>query len=99
VRIKGEVEVDFGAIMERMRRIRASIAPIDSVCLLASCCCCCCCCCLVVVVVVLLLLFGGGGGVVIVVVVLLIVVAQVKRVSSLGVDVFLGDAKFGSKNT
>lgn len=31
VRVKGEVEVDFGAIMERMRRIRASIAPVDSV--------------------------------------------------------------------
>mmetsp|Transcript_8373 Transcript_8373/g.14472 ORF Transcript_8373/g.14472 Transcript_8373/m.14472 type:complete len:736 (+) Transcript_8373:28-2235(+) len=53
VRVKGEVEVDFGAIMERMRRIRASIAPVDSV----------------------------------------------KRVSSLGVDVFIGEAKFGSKNT
>ncbi len=30
VRVRGEVEVDFGAVMERMRRLRASIAPVDS---------------------------------------------------------------------
>lgn len=29
VRINGDVEVDFGAIMERMRKLRAEIAPID----------------------------------------------------------------------
>ncbi len=31
VRLQGEVEVDFAAIMQRMRRIRASISPHDSV--------------------------------------------------------------------
>jgi len=30
VRVKGEVGVDFAAVMERMRRLRASIAPNDS---------------------------------------------------------------------
>ena len=30
VTIDGEVKVDFGAVMERLRRLRASIAPIDS---------------------------------------------------------------------
>lgn len=30
VHVKGEPEVDFGAVMERMRRIRASISPHDS---------------------------------------------------------------------
>ncbi|MFV2073902.1 MAG: mercuric reductase, partial [Thermoanaerobaculales bacterium] len=30
IRLSGEVEVDFGAVMERMRRIRAGIAPHDS---------------------------------------------------------------------
>ena len=30
VNIKGEVSVDFGFVMERMRRLRASIAPVDS---------------------------------------------------------------------
>lgn len=31
VRVHGEVEVDFGAAMERMRRLRAKISPNDSV--------------------------------------------------------------------
>lgn len=31
IRVKGEVEVDFGAVMERMRRIRAEISENDSV--------------------------------------------------------------------
>jgi pyruvate/2-oxoglutarate dehydrogenase complex dihydrolipoamide dehydrogenase (E3) component len=30
VKINGEVSVDFGFVMERMRRLRASIAPVDS---------------------------------------------------------------------
>ena len=30
VRVKGDVTVDFGFVMERMRRLRASIAPVDS---------------------------------------------------------------------
>lgn len=30
VRVSGEVEVDFGKVMERMRRLRADIAPNDS---------------------------------------------------------------------
>jgi pyruvate/2-oxoglutarate dehydrogenase complex dihydrolipoamide dehydrogenase (E3) component len=30
VRVTGEVEVDFGAVMERMRRLRADIGPHDS---------------------------------------------------------------------
>eukprot|EP00884_Botryococcus_braunii_P021435 jgi/Botrbrau1/7976/Bobra.384_2s0004.1 len=30
VKVKGEVEVDFAAVMERMRRLRAQIAPNDS---------------------------------------------------------------------
>ena len=30
VNISGEVSVDFGFVMERMRRLRASIAPVDS---------------------------------------------------------------------
>jgi len=30
VRIEGEVRVDFGAVMERMRRLRAHISPVDS---------------------------------------------------------------------
>jgi len=30
VNIKGEVSVDFGFVMQRMRRLRASIAPVDS---------------------------------------------------------------------
>lgn len=30
VRINGDVEVDFGYVMERMRRLRASISPVDS---------------------------------------------------------------------
>ena len=30
VNISGEISVDFGFIMERMRRLRASIAPVDS---------------------------------------------------------------------
>lgn len=54
VRISGDVEVDFGAVMERMRRLRAGIAPHDSA----------------------------------------------KRFSEdLGVDVFIGRARFTSKNT
>lgn len=48
VRIDGTIRVDFGQVMERMRRLRASIAPHDSV----------------------------------------------QRYQSLGVDVFLGDARF-----
>jgi len=31
VRVKGEIEVDFGAVMERMRKIRAEISENDSV--------------------------------------------------------------------
>jgi pyruvate/2-oxoglutarate dehydrogenase complex dihydrolipoamide dehydrogenase (E3) component len=31
IRVKGEVEVDFGKVMERMRRIRAEISENDSV--------------------------------------------------------------------
>ena len=30
VKVSGEVSIDFGAVMERLRRLRASIAPIDS---------------------------------------------------------------------
>ncbi|WP_372680957.1 FAD-containing oxidoreductase, partial [Desulfosarcina sp.] len=30
VKIKGDVSVDFGFVMERLRRLRASIAPVDS---------------------------------------------------------------------
>lgn len=30
VRIKGEISVDFGYVMERMRRLRAQISPVDS---------------------------------------------------------------------
>jgi len=30
VKVNGEVSVDFGFVMERMRRLRASIAPVDS---------------------------------------------------------------------
>ena len=30
VNVKGEISVDFGFVMERMRRLRASIAPVDS---------------------------------------------------------------------
>jgi pyruvate/2-oxoglutarate dehydrogenase complex dihydrolipoamide dehydrogenase (E3) component len=30
VNVKGEVSVDFGLVMERLRRLRASIAPVDS---------------------------------------------------------------------
>jgi pyruvate/2-oxoglutarate dehydrogenase complex dihydrolipoamide dehydrogenase (E3) component len=30
VRLEGEVKVDFGAVMERMRRLRASLSPHDS---------------------------------------------------------------------
>ncbi len=30
VRVKGEVSVDFGFVMERMRRLRAQISPVDS---------------------------------------------------------------------
>jgi pyruvate/2-oxoglutarate dehydrogenase complex dihydrolipoamide dehydrogenase (E3) component len=30
VKVKGDVSVDFGFVMQRMRRLRASIAPIDS---------------------------------------------------------------------
>ena len=30
VRVSGDVSVDFGFVMERMRRLRASIAPVDS---------------------------------------------------------------------
>jgi pyruvate/2-oxoglutarate dehydrogenase complex dihydrolipoamide dehydrogenase (E3) component len=30
VKVSGEVSVDFGFVMERMRRLRASIAPVDS---------------------------------------------------------------------
>ena len=30
VQIKGDVSVDFGQVMERMRRLRAEIAPVDS---------------------------------------------------------------------
>jgi pyruvate/2-oxoglutarate dehydrogenase complex dihydrolipoamide dehydrogenase (E3) component len=30
VKISGDVTVDFGSVMERMRRLRASIAPVDS---------------------------------------------------------------------
>ena len=30
VKISGEVQIDFGAIMERMRKLRASISPVDS---------------------------------------------------------------------
>ena len=31
VKVNGDVSVDFGFVMERMRRLRASIAPVDSV--------------------------------------------------------------------
>jgi pyruvate/2-oxoglutarate dehydrogenase complex dihydrolipoamide dehydrogenase (E3) component len=30
VKVNGEISVDFGYVMERMRRLRASIAPVDS---------------------------------------------------------------------
>ena len=30
VRIEGEISVDFGYVMERMRRLRAQISPVDS---------------------------------------------------------------------
>ncbi|MCH9675443.1 MAG: mercuric reductase [Gammaproteobacteria bacterium] len=30
VRVSGEVSIDFGAVMERMRRLRAQISPVDS---------------------------------------------------------------------
>ncbi len=53
VGVPSRVEVDFGAVMERMRRLRASISPHDSV----------------------------------------------ERFKSLGVDVFLGDARFSGPQT
>ncbi len=53
VRIAGEIEVDFPAVMERMRRLRAGIAKHDSV----------------------------------------------ERFAGLGVDVFLGEARFTGRNT
>ena len=31
VQVRGDIEVDFGAVMRRMRRIRADLAPMDSV--------------------------------------------------------------------
>jgi pyruvate/2-oxoglutarate dehydrogenase complex dihydrolipoamide dehydrogenase (E3) component len=31
VRVEGRVQVDFGAVMQRMRRVRADLSPVDSV--------------------------------------------------------------------
>jgi pyruvate/2-oxoglutarate dehydrogenase complex dihydrolipoamide dehydrogenase (E3) component len=53
VRVSGDVSVDFPAVMERMRRLRAGIARHDSA----------------------------------------------ERFASLGIDVFIGDAKFAGRNT
>lgn len=53
VHVEGAVKVDFPAIVERLRKIRADISPVDST----------------------------------------------KRFSDMGIDVFLGDAKFSGSNT